>query len=188
MYCSNCGKKLKENIYTCSKCGFENISPKKYSNQITISRYIFYTLASFGLYELVWIYRTWNYIKEKENLDISPFWRTFFIIFYIRKLLRKIKEYAESKEIEANFSPTTRAVFWIIGSILENRYNKYSPDSAFPIVVTFLILLKPISIMNTYYNKTEINTTERPTEWWHTVLLVLGILLWVSLIINPYIN
>lgn len=54
---------------------------KKYSNYVSESKFIFLSIITFGIYELVWAYRNWKLIKEKENLDIMPFWRVFF--FYI---------------------------------------------------------------------------------------------------------
>jgi hypothetical protein len=36
------------------------------------------SLTTFGLYELYWFYRNWRVIREREQSQISPFWRAFF--------------------------------------------------------------------------------------------------------------
>ncbi|MBI5777965.1 MAG: hypothetical protein HZA49_00725 [Planctomycetes bacterium] len=49
---------------------------------IPISRLILLSILSFSLYEFYWIYKNWRYIKEREGLEIKPFWRGFFGIFF----------------------------------------------------------------------------------------------------------
>jgi hypothetical protein len=48
---------------------------------ISILRLVLLSIASCGLYEAYWIYKNWRYIKERDGLEIRPFWRVFFAYF-----------------------------------------------------------------------------------------------------------
>src|SRR6516165_9719694 len=36
------------------------------------------SLTSFSIYALYWFYRNWKIIRDREQSQISPFWRAFF--------------------------------------------------------------------------------------------------------------
>jgi len=56
------------------------------------------SILSCGLFELYWIYRNWRFVKEHEELDVSPFWRGVLGIFYFRPLLEHIKAHMSTTE------------------------------------------------------------------------------------------
>jgi len=48
---------------------------------VPIWKFILFDIITLGAYHLYWSYKTWHYIKEKNKLDLDPFWRTFFMLF-----------------------------------------------------------------------------------------------------------
>ena len=73
---------------------------------IPVSRLILLSIGSCGLYEAYWIYKNWRYIKERDKLNIRPFWRGVFGIFFCHSLLRRIHEDKEARAVaEPAFSP-----------------------------------------------------------------------------------
>ena len=59
----------------------ENIqthTPRPLFLHIPVPRLILLSIASCGLYEAYWIYKNWRYIKERDGLNIRPFWRGVF--------------------------------------------------------------------------------------------------------------
>ena len=38
--------------------------------------------VTLGFYELFWFYANWQRLKRRRHPRISPFWRTFFAIFF----------------------------------------------------------------------------------------------------------
>ncbi|MEM9401487.1 MAG: hypothetical protein AAGA44_03230 [Pseudomonadota bacterium] len=36
-------------------------------------------LATFGLYGIYWSYKNWRFIRDRDNSDVLPFIRAFFI-------------------------------------------------------------------------------------------------------------
>ncbi len=59
---------------------------------ISTARLIFMTIISLGVFSSYWVYKNWRYIKERDGLDISPFWRGWFALFNFHSLLKYIKE------------------------------------------------------------------------------------------------
>ena len=66
--------------------------PKPAYFYISTARLIFMTFISLGVFSSYWIYKNWRYIKERDGLDISPFWRGWFALFHFHSLLKYIKE------------------------------------------------------------------------------------------------
>lgn len=64
-----------------------------YSHYLNVSpaRYIFMSVITLGIYQNYWCYKNWEYLKNRDNLEIHPFWRGVFDIFFIHELLRKIR-------------------------------------------------------------------------------------------------
>lgn len=59
---------------------------------ISTPRLICMTVFSLGIFANYWVYKNWRFIKERDGLDIMPFWRGWFIIFNFYPLLKYIKE------------------------------------------------------------------------------------------------
>lgn len=49
-----------------------------FSKVIPIWKFILLSVITFGIYELVWFYRNWKFLKNEQNLKITPFLRTIF--------------------------------------------------------------------------------------------------------------
>lgn len=64
---------------------------------IPVSRLIILSIVSMSLYEAYWVYKNWRYIKERDGLDIRPFWRGWFGVFFCHSLLRRIHEDGQAR-------------------------------------------------------------------------------------------
>ncbi len=80
---------------------------------VSTTKLVVLSVCTLGLYQLYWFYKHWQQIKQNERSDISPFWRTFFTIFYLRPLLRSIKDTAELYGVEAKFNPLTLTLVFL---------------------------------------------------------------------------
>ena len=70
------------------------------------SRIVLFSILSCGAYELYWIYRNWCYIRDRDTLVISPFWRSTFGLLYFRGLLNHIHTDVRARSVETpQFSP-----------------------------------------------------------------------------------
>ena len=155
----------------------------KYSNQISVGKFIFLSIISAGIYEIVWFYRSWKFFREKEKLNISHFWRAFFAIFFVYELFWKMLEYARKVKYKEVYSPGWKAFLWVMINIMW-----YLPDPFWLIgIFAFLPLLAPLNAMNYYLKKTEKNSQLRTGKWWHILLIILCIMIWVQVLIILFV-
>lgn len=155
---------------------------------ISPARLILLSIVSMSIYEAYWIYKNWRYIKERDGLDIKPFWRGIFGIFYCHSLLRRIYEDEEARYIQVPaFSPGGLATGWVILVIIANIVSR-APGIAASIISAFIpsfLCLVPVqNYINTVTEKR--NPTQKFYGWssGHIVCLVIGIIIWALLLIG----
>lgn len=147
---------------------------QQYSNKISVGKFIFYSIISFGIYEIVWFYRNWKFFKEKENLNISPFWRTIFAIFFIKDLFKRMLKLSQENGYKETYSSGWLTAAWFIITLLSRLPDPFWSVSMF----TFIPLLGPLNAINFYWDKNN-KFPERTLEWWHILLIIIGILWWI---------
>lgn len=149
---------------------------------IPVSRLIVLSILSCGLYEVYWIYKNWRYLKERDGLDIKPFWRGWFGVFYCHSLLKTIHDDCELAPVEqARFSPGGLATGWIILVLVANAFGR--APGAIASIIAFLIpsFLCFVPVQN-YINSVNMKKhPDAPHSKWstgHSVCLVWGLLIW----------
>lgn len=154
---------------------------------IPVARLVLLSIVSFGIYEAYWIYKNWRYIKEREGLKISPFWRGVFGVFFCHGLLREIHATEESTSlIEPSFSPNGLATGWVILAILANLIGR-APDVTASIIAglmpSYLFLVPVQNYINSVTAKRTPSASYYGWSSGHILCLVVGILLW-ALVLN----
>ena len=138
---------------------------------IPIGRLIFMSIMSFGMYDLYWIYKNWQYLRDREDLDIQPFVRGWLGIFYCHSLLRRIHKDKEARAIQSpSFSPVRLATGWVVLVIIHSAGIIFVPSS-----LCFVPVQKYINSVNVKRNP------GKPYYGWstgHIVCLVWGIVFW----------
>ncbi|MFQ5804153.1 MAG: hypothetical protein ACE5JQ_14785 [Candidatus Methylomirabilales bacterium] len=149
---------------------------------ISPARLIFLSIASMRLYEAYWIYKNWRYIKERDGLSISPFWRGVFGIFFCHSLLRRIHGDEQARAIQQPaFSASGLATGWVILLIITNIVSR-APSIEASIVAAFIpsfLCLVPVqNYINTVTEKR--NPAQKFYGWssGHIVCLLFGIVIW----------
>jgi amino acid permease len=155
---------------------------------IPSARLILSSIASMGLYEAYWISKNWRYIKEREGLKISPFWRGVFGIFFCHSLLRKIHADEEARSVQVPaFSAGGLATSWVILMIVANIVGR-APSIAASIISAFIpsfLCLVPVqNYINTVIEKRSPGTKFYRWSSGHIVCLVIGIIIWALLLIG----
>lgn len=149
---------------------------------ISINKFVFLSIITFGLYDLWWTYKAWRFFKQKDNLDIMPAIRTLLAIFFLHSLFSDILNYAKDKGYEQSYSPT----FAFLGVLVFNAMGRL-PDPYWMITIfTFLFMLAPFNALNyAKQNSNDINVKiQNGFNARQIVLIVLGGLLWGLVIIG----
>lgn len=94
-------------------------------NVLSINKFIFLCIISFGLYQFWWIYKTWKFFNEKDKLDINPAFRSIFSIFYLGGLFNKINNYSIQHGNPQTFSSTLNYIGFFILSFAGNLPDPY---------------------------------------------------------------
>ena len=90
---------------------------------ISTRQFVILCILTFGLYEVWWIYKSWRFFRDKDNLDILPVARTLFSIFYVYALFEKIQSYSKSVGNTKAFSSIGSFI-----AILAMNLTGYLPD------------------------------------------------------------
>lgn len=158
---------------------FLNISP---------ARLILLSIASMSLYEAYWIYKNWRYIKERDGLNIRPFWRGIFGIFYCHSLLRRIHEDKDACAVQKpTFSARGLATGWVILLIFANIVGRAPSIEASIIAAFFPSFLCLVPVQNYINSVTERRNPSIKMYGWslgHFVCLVFGLIIWAVLLIG----
>ena len=65
---------------------------------IGVLKFVVMSVATFNVYIFYWFWRCWRRYRQTENVDISPFWRAFFSIFWVFALFTAARDRAELKK------------------------------------------------------------------------------------------
>ncbi len=120
MKCKNCNTLLLEDSKLCNQCGgsIEKLDCKIEYFAISRKRLVLLSFFTLGIYETYWFYKNWSAVKKAENLNISPFGRTFFVIFYCYSLFKKVFKSAEINGYSNPYSPGWLATAYIAFPLL----------------------------------------------------------------------
>lgn len=155
---------------------------------IPTHRLIWMSIVSFGIYEAYWIYRNWSYIKERDHLDIRPFWRGFFGLFYCHSLLRRMYLDPEARTFQMpTFSPSSLATWWLVLRIVSNvigRFPTSGPSMVAAFIPSFLCLTPVQQYVNDVTAKRNPGMAYYRWSWGHIACLVPGLLIWAALIMT----
>lgn len=150
---------------------------------IPTARFTLMCILTWGLFEAYWIYKNWQYIKQRDNLDIHPFWRGIFSIFFIHGIMEHIRDDSELNSIQTpKFSVSGLAMGWIILNVLGNVLNKFNDPmlnlaSIALFIPTFIFILPVQNYIN------DVNYASNPQPDYHdwsagqVICLVFGIIL-----------
>lgn len=162
--------------------------PRPMFLHVPVGRLVFMCIISFGLYEAYWIYKNWRYVKERDRLEILPFWRGIFGIFFVHGILKTIRNDEQTNRLEqATFSAGGLATGWIILVLLGKALGRADDIglNLLGMIIAFPSFLFFVPVQN-YINRVNAKLDPQPahTPWsaGHIVCLVLGITFWALIL------
>ena len=91
--CPLCGEELAASLVACPACGAPvaggEESPVRYS-PVRIGKFVILSFVTLGLYQFVWFYRNWRYIKTSEGTSIWPWARALFYPLWYYPMLERL--------------------------------------------------------------------------------------------------
>lgn len=148
---------------------------------ISLNKFIFLSIISFGTYQIYWIYKSWKFFKQKDGLDIIPILKVLLFMFYINSLFEKIITYSEEKKYEMRYSSGALTY----GLILINLSVRLPEPYWLLNIFSFIFIIPPFKALNfAKRNSTEFEVIEQyKFNWLQISLIVLGTIFWITLIL-----
>lgn len=164
----------------------QGTQPKKFSKVTPLWKFILLSVITLGIYELVWFYRNWKFLKKQRELKISPFWRTFFAPLFTISIAQHLQKYLREKNSPCDYSPVLVGVSYF-GILFFSRILQ-GPSYWLISFFTFIPMLPLVSSMNAYWQKEEKDLPLKKFTWWQIILVILGIILSVLLVIGAFMR
>lgn len=138
------------------------------------------SISTFGIYELWWMYRSWKYFKQRENLDIMPASRAIFAYFFMGSLFNKIAYYCSTKQREVTYNSPLLVFAFIVFNVLSKLPDPYWIIS----VLSFVPLIGPVKELNYYFTGDVKGGEHAKLDTAQKVILGIGAVFWLLIIIG----
>lgn len=175
---------MENNPYAPPGAVVDDITPVQASAQkpffaVTTTKLLVMSLCTLGLYEIYWFYRQWKSLKERERLDVQPFWRAIFTLFFCYSLFGKVRLYGERVHLPQPLAAGALATGWILVSLFSGS------DSLWWLSLATVLFLVPVQA-----HANQINEEFEPghdrnghfTAWNWVAVVVGGLMLALSVL------
>ena len=122
-YCPHCGAAAEADTLFCPSCsrpivgGSESAAPVPYL--ISPARIVLLSILSSGLYNIYWIYKTWQHYRDHTGAEAYPIWHgltqlvPFYMIAIFLDHMRAFRRLAEQAGVESRIT-----VGWYLAAVL----------------------------------------------------------------------
>lgn len=156
---------------------------QQYSNIQPVWKFVFLYIITFGIYQLPWAHKHWKFLKEREGLKINAWLRSWFLVFTLFWLAKRIFALAEEKGYPEKPSPAAiTGLFWFF--VVLSRL----PDPIWLIsFFSFFPLLTVLKAANFYWEKEQPNLPLR-TSWTggEIAWTIFGVIFWLLVLIGLF--
>jgi hypothetical protein len=197
MNCKKCNNLVDEDVKFCGSCGeqIKNIEEQKNNDYdflyIPISRLVWASLLSFGIYTIYWFVNNWEAIQKVTGEKIKPLWRAIFSIFYSYRPFTLALKQAKDLGYEDGYNVNFMNGFYFVAVII-NRVVSKIPDTSATfdllwIIGGTLLVIYPLIQVQTVINWSS-NKKGKVYKKIGAPELVLIALAWVIVILSAFSN
>ncbi len=154
---------------------------------ISLRKFIFLSLISFGLYEIWWMFKAWRFFAIKDHLNIMPALRAIFFIFFLYSLFNRIQRYAGEQGYAQRFSTGWMYIGYLFFAlIVANLPDPYWLISS----LSFIFLIRAFVALN--YAKTHNNAfsiiLQEKFNLAQVMVIIFGSIFWLLLLIGFFMQ
>jgi hypothetical protein len=95
------------------------------------------SLTTFGIYGLYWFYRNWRIIRDRDQSQISPFWRAFFAPIWTFSMGSRFAQEAKGQNFSLGLPVIALGVIYLLLNALWRLPDPYGLVT----LLTFIPLL-----------------------------------------------
>lgn len=156
---------------------------QNYSRALSVWKFALFSIASMGFYEFYWNYKSWKFFKEKDNLEVSPFWRTFFMPLFMSSLFDRFSDMLKKEGHHVNYPTAILIIFWI----WINTTTIWKEPIWLLAHLSFLSFIPVLNSLNVYWKEKSPELPEKPLTIKEIIFLTAGILVFVLALMGPFI-
>lgn len=211
--CPYCGHVSPADSTSCAQCGasddpnepipwhafFTRPADKTPSDAVYLSmgRVLGLTAATFGLYQVYWLYVTWKHLASETEDAHYPLWHTLAILFVpiygwfrLHKHVALVAKLARAQGVDTTLSPLLAVFMWFLSSVLQAlTLQMEDPGTALSITLFALALLVTFLVwaqmpLNAYWERVRSGLRAPPLAVVEVILLALGVFSWLSLLLQ----
>ena len=119
---------------------------------VSTTKLVVLSVCTFGLYHVVWFYKSWKEERERTHEYLSPAWRSVFAPLFAFSLFTRVRDQATELSVPVGYSPLALAATYFVLSLTWRLPEPYSLMS----LLAFLPLLPVRAAV------AEINTATAP--------------------------
>ena len=151
---------------------------------VSLTKFVVMHFCTVGLYQVYWFYENWKLIREREQSEVSLFWRTSFMFIYCYALFEKVRTSADSLKISHSISVQALATGWILLSTLW-----ILPDPYGLVALLSILFLIPVQQAANRINESLVPGHDRNDRFtaWNKVAVVIGGLLFILVVIGSFV-
>ncbi|MGH1374134.1 MAG: hypothetical protein ACRBBW_18985 [Cellvibrionaceae bacterium] len=143
------------------------------------------SIGTFGIYDLYWFYKNFCHIKQKNNLDIMPFWRAFFAPLWSYSAFDHIQNEMNEQEIPLNIYAALFAVLYFLVQACWRLPDPYWLISIF----SFLLIIPANNATTRINQKTKPEFVQNSKlKGWNWVAVLLGVPFMALAIIGTFLS
>ena len=145
---------------------------------ISLNKFIFLSVISFGIYPIWWIYKAWGFFNQKEKLNVNPAVYTIFSVIFLISLFKKIFDFAKEKGY--NRGNIFLTILLYLGYFVTNLLAQFPSPFELIVILSFVFLIPPFKALNfAKRNSSEFTVTEQTSfNTGQIVLIVIGGIVW----------
>ena len=149
---------------------------------MSTEKFIFLSIATFGLYSLRWMYKSWHFYRQKDNSDVKPLPRAILYFVFLFSLNEKILSSALEKGYSKRYPPALLSIGFILFSLavlLPYPFSLFSILSLVFIIPSFKAFnyYRESSTQFEVIDQSEFNDREE-------ILIILGSILWFIIFVS----
>lgn len=145
---------------------------QQFSNVMPVWKFCFLCIITLNMYQLPWGHKQWKFLKDRENLNINPWLRGYFLPFTMYHLAKKVFVLAEREGYRKKPSAfQVTLIYWVIFCLAPIlRIGLFS----------FIPLLTILKAVNYYWEQEQPNLPVRDSFTGREVIwIIFGIFIWL---------
>jgi hypothetical protein len=144
------------------------------------------SLATFGIFEIVWLVKQWRAVREQTGQRCSPLFRGLFAIFFINKLFSYIRGEVQNAGIATGTSVGALTAVFIAGSVVSSIAGRIDVG---PVWLVGFVTILPLVQMQKEINQLAVRESPDALQGLGDgvgaiVLLVLGAVWWCLVFVS----